>query len=232
MAEQVLPGLTRIGLGAVNAYLVDSGADDLVLIDTGGPMHPRMILGAITEAGHRAADVGDILVTHQHIDHAGGLAGLAAATGARVNVHPLDAPEIETGSRPRPAHGHNLMTRILAPTSRSLRLPPAAVDHELADGETLAGSLGIRVVHTPGHTAGHCAFLWGSHGGVLFAGDALANWRGRLGPAPLAEDWARAEVSIGKLAELDFDVALFGHGRVLRGRAVHRFRSCSTGSAG
>ena len=225
MAELVVPGCTRIGFGAVNAYLVDSGGDDLVVIDAGSPVNVGSITKGIESTGRHVRDVGDIFITHQHIDHAGGLAGLAEATGARVNVHSLDAPEIAAGGPARPARGRNLITRIIAPTSRWWKLPAAGIDHELVDGEVVAGSLGVEVIHTPGHTAGHCAYLWPAHGGVLFAGDAVANWFGRLGPAPLAENWEHARESARKLLELDFSAVVFGHGRVLADQAAARMRS-------
>jgi glyoxylase-like metal-dependent hydrolase (beta-lactamase superfamily II) len=225
MAELVVPGCTRIGLGAVNAYLVDSGGDELVLVDAGTPLHVGMIVRGIESAGRMIGDVGDIVITHQHIDHAGGLAGLAARTGATVNVHSLDAPEIVAGRPSRSAYGHNLITRIVAPGSKAMKLPPVEIDHEVVDGEVLAGTLGIEVIHTPGHTAGHCAYLWPAHGGVLFVGDAFANWFGRLGPAPLAEDWDQARESARKLSELDFSTVVFGHGSVLRDGAAARLRA-------
>ena len=89
----------------------------------------------------------------------------------------------------------------------------------------LAGTLGIEVIHTPGHTAGHCAYLWPDHGGVLFVGDAVANWFGRLGPAPLAEDWNEARASARKLAEREFATVVFGHGPVLKDGAAARLRA-------
>ena len=225
MAELVVPGCTRIGLGAVNTYLVDSGGDDLVLIDTGTPLHVGMIVRGIESADRYTGDVGDILITHQHSDHAGGLARLAARTGARVCVHPLDAPEIVAGRSHRVAYGHNLVTRVVAPLSRSMKIPAAAIDHELVDGEVLGGELGIEVIHTGGHTAGHCAYFWPAHGGVLFTGDVVANWLGRLGPAPLAEDWDQVKSALRALASLDFQTVVFGHGPVLREQATARFRS-------
>jgi glyoxylase-like metal-dependent hydrolase (beta-lactamase superfamily II) len=210
MRRQVLPGLTRIGAITANAYLLDVGADRLVLVDTGFAWpHPGMIRRAIRDTGHQPSDVGDILVTHQHADHAGGLRRLAADTGARVHVHALDAPEIEQGLPARPGRP-------------PLRVGPVPVDHPLVDGQTAAG---LDVIHTPGHTAGHCAFLWDAHAGVLLAGDAAANWFGRLGKPPVAEDWDQAYASVGILGGHEFEVAVFGHGRVIRGGASDRIRA-------
>ncbi len=95
---------------------------------------------------------------------------------------------------------------------------------EVADGDELPLAGGIKAVHTPGHTPGHLSFLLPSKK-LLFVGDAAANML-RLG-MPLGmftADRQQAKESIRKLAALEFDVACFGHGRVLKGEANLRFR--------
>ena len=225
MVEQVVPGCHRIRLNGVNAYLVDAGADGRVLIDAGAPfLHPGRILRAVQRMGFVAGDIGDILITHQHIDHAGGLAKLAASTGARVHVHSLDAPEIEAGDSARPGFGRSALMDFVASSSRWMSLGAVAVDNYVEDGVELIDSIGIRAIHTPGHTDGHTAFLWPDHGGVLFAGDAAANWRGRLGHAPIAADWDQVQESLEKLSGFEYKIAAFGHGPVARGDLQASFR--------
>jgi glyoxylase-like metal-dependent hydrolase (beta-lactamase superfamily II) len=106
-------------------------------------------------------------------------------------------------------------------------LDPAPVHHEVADGEELEVAGGMRAIHTPGHTIGHVSYLLArQEGNVLFVGDAAANLFGRLS-APQGghnDDPPAINPSIQKLAELDFDIACFGHGRVLRGGANAAFR--------
>ncbi len=223
MAEVVVPGIWRLGLGLSNAYLVEAD-DGLVVVDTGVAGRAGRILAAVAQAGRGPADVHDIVLTHQHIDHAGSLARLAAATGARVSVHALDAPEIRAGGVPRAGRMRGGLDVLLARVRPGRHLEAATVDHELVDGEVLQAAAGLRVVHTPGHTAGHVSLLWGQAGGVLFVGDAAANLFGRLGRPFVAEDWAMVPTSLARLAELEFETAVFGHGRVLRGRANVRFR--------
>lgn len=207
-------------LDGVNAYVLDTGGDGLVLVDTGAPMlfHPHRLRRAVENTGWSITDVSDILITHQHIDHAGGLRRLAEWTGARVHVHPADAPEIAGGVAARPGVGRSTLTRIVGRAARLRAVGPARVDAYLVDGEHL--EIGIDVVHTPGHTDGHCVFLWPAHGGVLFCGDAMANFRGRIGHPPVAEDWDMAHESIRRIAGLDFSIVAFGHGPVLRGEAT------------
>jgi glyoxylase-like metal-dependent hydrolase (beta-lactamase superfamily II) len=226
--EQILPSLYRVPLKVVNAYVVDLGDDGLVLVDTGTPDDAGPILEAVRELGREPTDVGHILVTHCHADHAGGLAELKEATDAPAYMHPADAEMVRVGRALRP----------LAPTPGPLNravfwlflrngpkaLSATGVEHEVSDGEVLPFAGGIRAVHAPGHCAGQLAFFWPRHGGVLFAADAVANVAGLLGLSPGHEDLEEGKRSAKKLARLDFETACFGHGRTIRHGASARFR--------
>ena len=231
MAVEVLPGVYQISMGYVNAFIV-AEEDGVTLIDSGLPNKKQAILKALSGAGKKPEDLKRIVITHHHVDHTGSLAALVEATGAQVYIHPLDAP-IVRGERPVPGpNPKSILGKIvhpligLPPLRSMYTLSPARVDREVQDGEELPVAGGLKAIHTPGHTAGHMAYLMPGHGGVLFAGDAAGNLFGRLGP-PLGmytEDMAQAKDSIRKLAGLDFDVACFGHGRVLKGKANVAFR--------
>jgi len=227
--EQLLPNVYRIGMGYVSAYLI--AADDVTVIDSGLPKRRDTIFKAVREAGRKPEDVKHIALTHHHVDHTGSLASLIAATGATAYIHPLDAP-IVRGEKPAPGPNRAIMTgRVLGPVLN--RISPAletvADLHETNDGDTVPAAGGMTAIHTPGHTAGHLSFLWPQNGGVLFAGDAAGNFFG-LGPpinmlgAMFTEDVAAAKESFRKLAELEFDVACFGHGGPIKGKAHAAFR--------
>ena len=96
------------------------------------------------------------------------------------------------------------------------------MEHEVTDGETLP--FGATAVHAPGHTAGHLALLLPRDGGVLFTGDAATNLV-RLGVGPVYEDVDEGMRSLEKLSALEFETALFSHGRPLAPRAAERFRA-------
>jgi glyoxylase-like metal-dependent hydrolase (beta-lactamase superfamily II) len=73
-------------------------------------------------------------------------------------------------------------------------------------------------VHTPGHTDGHCALLFESHG-ALFVGDELCTWnpitgaRGpRLMPKQFDVSYAQCVESLGRIQPLDAGWILPGHG--------------------
>ncbi len=227
--EEIFPFIYGVRILYVNAFLLAED-EGITLIDSGLANRRETFLRALSEIKRSPEELKHIALTHHHTDHTGNLAALVEASGAEVWIHPLDAP-IVRGEKPVPGpNPKSIMSKMLWPLVGRLsiynRLAPARVDHEVADGQELPVAGGMKAVHTPGHTAGHMCYLVEGHGGILFVGDAAGNLFGRLGP-PLwmsTEDMAEAKRSMAKLAELEFDVACFGHGGVLKGKANAAFR--------
>jgi len=170
-------------------------------------------------------------ITHHHADHSGSLAALISSTGAHAYIHPLDAP-IVRGEQPAPGPNREILAgRLLGPLMARVtpKLQTVDVLHETNDGDEVPAAGGMKAIHTPGHTAGHLSYLWPHKGGVLFAGDAAAHVFG-LGPPVgivggiFTEDMAAAKDSFRKLAAIEFDIACFGHGGVIKGKAHATFR--------
>ena len=123
-----------------------------------------------------------ILITHNHRDHLGGLKEIKEATAAQVAAHSQDA--------------------ALLPE------PPAFL---VKEGDTIkAGTIEVKVIHTPGHTTGSVCYLVGRH---LFAGDTL--FPGGPGRTSSPENLQRIIKSITeKLYPLPDDTFVFpGHGQ-------------------
>jgi glyoxylase-like metal-dependent hydrolase (beta-lactamase superfamily II) len=189
-------------------FLLD---DRVTLVDTGPAGSASRILSALQALQRSPDDVEQIIITHCHLDHAGGLAALQRHLPARTAVHVLDAPFV-TGDtlmslplRLRlPGRAHRRLSRALA--------PPARIDTLLRDGDELPVLGGLRVVHTPGHTAGHIA-LHLPAAGLLIAGDALQVRGARITPASrwVSDDYDQAVRSLRALTGLDFDVLALSH---------------------
>ena len=223
---EIVPGVYTIdSLRTGRAYLVID-ADRVTLIDTGLRGSAERVLRAVESAGRKPKDVCQVIISHHHGDHIGGLAELVERTGAQVMVHSLDAPVVR-GEQPPPgpSSGGLLKPLINFMSSRMVAIPtPVAVDRELSDGDEIDALDGIRVVHTPGHTPGSIC-LYSPKRRLLFTGDAVANNFGLRPPMGwYTEDMARAKESIRKLAALDFEAAFFGHGRPIDKDAALRFR--------
>jgi len=223
---EIVPGVHTIdSLGMGRAYLAVD-ADRVTVVDTGLKGSGERILRAVEAAGRKPQDVRQIVITHYHGDHTGGLAELVERTGAKVMVHALDAPFVR-GERPQPGPtSGGLLKPLLGWVSERMAAPPApvAVDRELSDGDEIDALDGMQVVHVPGHTAGSIA-LYCPKRRVLFTGDTVANNRGLGGPIGwYTEDMAQAKESIRKLAALDFDALCFGHGRPIATGAAARLR--------
>jgi len=128
-------------------------------VDPGGDLD--RLLAAAAKVG---VTIEKLLLTHGHIDHAGGTGELAA----RLKV-PIEGPQEE----------ERFWLDQLPAQSRTFGFPPArnfTPDRWLHDGDTVSvGEATLQVLHTPGHTPGHVVFFHASTrlaivGDVLFAG--------------------------------------------------------------
>jgi len=221
----VVPGLWRVELGVVNAYLLEDG-DGLILIDTGYPSSETRLLDAVAELDRQPSDVRAVIVTHLHPDHAGSLAAVLDMTGAEAWMHPTDAAEVRVGNGFRPyTTSSGILNWVL---ERTLIQPgakgfdPAPVAHEVEDGDAAPG--GLRVVHAPGHSAGHIALVWPEHGGVLVAADACSNLP-VLAPSVVYESIETGRRTLRRLAAMEVDVAVFGHGKPIMSGAAEKMRA-------
>jgi glyoxylase-like metal-dependent hydrolase (beta-lactamase superfamily II) len=196
----------------VNSYLLEGDDGTLTLIDAGTRTAPKTLLGALASLGKAPGDVTHLLLSHAHADHSGGAAKMQAATGSAVQTHEREAVYVRDGRMPsvdRSTRGGRLMERLPGKAKGFARV---GVDGTFQDGEVLPLAGGIQVVHTPGHTPGHCSFLH-PRSGVLVTGDAIFNVRGlRYSFKNSCTDVRLSRESAVRLGELDFEVAGFTHG--------------------
>lgn len=244
-----LPLPVPFDIGHVNAYAIDEADGGIALVDTGAfePSAERHLAGALRRVGRGFEDVRRVIVTHAHPDHFGAARLLVerARRDVPVLAHPLDAGRIrEAGprwaERLRPRHAflvaHGLPPAAVPEYAASADLGrweqrlPATADVE--DGDVLRfGRFEARVLHLPGHTAGHLNLVDDEHG-VLFTGDHLVEAGSSFGdpdvPADGAGPFRPIATYLGSLLrtrELELQIVLPGHGAPFgdHRRAVDRF---------
>jgi glyoxylase-like metal-dependent hydrolase (beta-lactamase superfamily II) len=226
--HRILPGLHELRLPGVNAFLLESESQGLTLVDTGLPGSAAAIIDAVHSLGGEASDLRRILVTHSHADHTGSLADLKRLTSAQIFMHRRDAALVAKGRAKRPLFpspgilNSFLFKRMVGPKPTTISRVEADVLVENREEIPVWG--GISVIHTPGHTEGHVAFL-ARERGVLFVGDAAANFFD-LRLMPGYEHLQQGMMSLGHLCRYRFEVACFGHGPSIPYGADRRFRSC------
>lgn len=199
----------------VSVWLV-RGDRSWTLIDTGPPQSAEALLSAVSRATS-GAGVQQVVLTHGHIDHAGGLAELKVAWRPALLCHALEAPFVtgDASYEEVPAKSfHYWMGRYF------MRGVPwgQAVARELEGGQAVEG---MAVIHLPGHSPGHIGLLHPTDHAMI-CGDAVMTLRGKVS-APFifaTPDPPQAEASIRRLAELDFAHLLASHGAPIldRGR--------------
>lgn len=214
--------------------------DTVILVDSGFPGQLQQIREAMDRAGASFRKLNMVIITHQDIDHIGGLPAILGESDHHVAVlaHETEKPYIE-GRRPLiKMYGERMAKMLLSlPEERRQRAeaffanpPRAGVDRTVADGEILPYCGGITVIFTPGHTPGHiCLYLHQSK--ILVTGDALIAEGGRLlGPNPqTTDDMDLAIKSLQKLTPYDVEVVICYHGGVYQGSANQRLAELAAG---
>lgn len=161
---------------SVNGYLINTG-EKLVLIDAGaaGLFGPTLgkLLDNLKAAGYQPEQVDDILITHMHPDHVGGLAnnGMRVFPNATIHAdkHEADFWLSEENKNKASADAKGFFEGAMA------SLLPYTKDGKLKTFEGAASIVpGIKAVADHGHTPGHSMFLIESKGEKLVAwGDLL-----------------------------------------------------------
>ncbi len=229
--SRVADGVYHTKIVFVGAYFVDvPETDSWVLVDTGLPFsHGRIVKAAQSRYGEKKPAA--IVLTHGHFDHAGAALSLAETWNVPIFAHRLEMPYL-TGKSDYPPQDPT-MGGAIAQMARMF--PHGGYDfgrHVVVlpeSGGAIPELPAWKILHTPGHTAGHIS-LWRESDRTLIAGDALAtmnldSWVSNITEkqefcrpaAPFTTDWQAARRSVELLADLEPFAVGAGHGKPITG---------------
>jgi glyoxylase-like metal-dependent hydrolase (beta-lactamase superfamily II) len=219
--NEVAPGVTAIDTGMVGerelnaVYLIAS--EEPALIETGPGADGPVVLAALDELGIGPADLAHLIVTHIHIDHAGGAGALLERfPAASLWVHERGAPHL---ADPRRLVASTARTyggaRMRAMYGETLPCPSDRI-RVITDGSRIPiGGRSLAVLHTPGHASHHVA-LHDERTGALFTGEAIGSflpWAHCYRPAlpPPEVDVEAGLASIERMRERSPSILLTSH---------------------
>jgi len=230
---EIAEGVAYTRLGIANVAYVQNG-NGWVLVDAGVWGTTNAILRAVEGRFGNRSRPDAIVLTHGHFDHVGALPDLAERWNVPIYAHVLEHPYLNGGQQyppPDPSVGGGLMSAL----SRFFPRGPVDVSRwltELPANGHLPVMPGWQWIHTPGHTPGHIS-LWRESDRTLIAGDAFITTAQESAYAVLAQepelhgppmyyttDWTNAEASVTRLAGLEPEVVITGHGPPLHGPAM------------
>lgn len=225
----------RLAIVNVAFYgLPHSGDRGWVLIDAALPGTAGRIAHAAAERFGPDARPAAIVMTHGHFDHNSALEELAERWDAPVYAHALERPYLDGRAAyppPDPTVGGGLMS-LLSPLYPRGPVNVGSRLHTLPSDGSVPFMPGWAWLHTPGHAPGHVS-LWREVDRTLIVGDAFittaqesayaaATQRPELHGPPLyfTPDWVAAKSSVERLAALEPETAVTGHGRAMRGAGL------------
>jgi glyoxylase-like metal-dependent hydrolase (beta-lactamase superfamily II) len=200
---EIAPGVHAVRLMSVYAFLISEPR--MTLIDAGLIGSARRVERYAQRIGRGLEELTQIICTHAHPDHIGGVRELAGEREVEVLMHPADLSGLKVTLRDAVANRNR--GQLIAYFTRH---PGEATPIE--DGQLLPILGGLEVIHTPGHTPGSIC-LYAARHRLLFVGDALQVIRGKVtyASAVFSEDLTLARASVARMASLDVETIAFSH---------------------
>lgn len=237
--HELAPGLWRVETvedDKLHGYHVLDGPGGPVVVDPGYRVAPTEVYEPfLADHDWDLADVSLALVTHADADHFGGTHRLRERSPqVTVAAHRADVPwieSVETIMDERYAafepHGITYPDEVVEWLDGMMG-PDAAVDVALRGGESVrVRDRRLEVLHTPGHTAGHCMLYDPEYdvvvGGDGFFGRGLRDVDGNYLQPPPYFHYPEYETTVQLVESLDPETLSFTHYEVLRGGDVAGF---------
>ncbi len=180
-----------------NTYLIDGPTR--VLIDPGHISLFDHVHKNLSELGIGIEDIGLVICTHAHPDHIE--AAQLFKEAALMTLHEAEWQLVKE----KYVNAFNMHLESVTP------------DFFLKEGDFFVNGLEFKVIHTPGHSPGSVSVYWPEQK-ALFTGDVV--FKEGFGRTDLpGGDGSLLKESIIRLAELDVEWVLPGHGDIIKGAA-------------
>jgi len=199
--------------GALTLYVID--APEPTLVDTGSANSPSHVYEALSELGIDRADVEHVLVTHVHLDHAGGAGHLAGELpNATFYLHPAGRPYVTDAPK---------LSRLKRSVDRAMGVENAYGDPKLLDGSRCrtvtdgdrvdVGDRALEIADAPGHAPHHFAAFDPATGGLFSIDAAGMHLAGEMRPTtpPPGFDLEASLETVDRLRGFEPSVNLYGH---------------------
>ena len=192
-----------------NIIYIKSG-DHEILIDAGTGMFTSNLDNDLQSRGSSIQSITDVVLTHCHIDHLGGVIPLLEAGSPKIHLHEAEAVPINSGD----------MSQTLGETFGA-DLPPFKIDEMLKEGNVIDfGDVKLKVYHTPGHSSGSITMEI-LDTGILITGDTLFPG-GSFGRTDFPDgDSQKLVASLKRISEMDFQIGLPGNMNSMKFNARH-----------
>ncbi len=227
--RQVRPDVAYYTNQIVNLIMIGEPGNPWVLVDAGMPNSGEEIIRVAEERYGKENPPSAIVLTHGHFDHVGSIVVLLSRWKVPVYAHPLEFPFL-TGQEAYPQPDTSVEGGLLAKLSFLYPNEPVDIKEVLkripSDG-TVSELPGWQWIHVPGHAPGQIA-LFRESDRLLIAADAfvtvkqdslyrvLIQKKEVCGPPVyLTTDWAAAYESVKRLAALNPQTVISGHGTAL-----------------
>ena len=224
--KKLLEGIHVIeGIGAALIFVLGP-QDGFTLIDTGIFKRTHLLIAQLEEHNYAITNLRNIILTHCHCDHIGGVTELVKYSGAKVAAHESDIPYIlQEQVVPGPYQRMMLQEqKVMKQFSCNVQ----RVDIALRDGDIIDVLGGLHVIQVPGHTPGSIA-LYQPDRQIMFWGDVIRNHprQGlRVGiPEEYNVNTQQTRADANKLLAYAIECALFSHGAPILGNASQIIRA-------
>ncbi|WP_186576006.1 MBL fold metallo-hydrolase [Aquibacillus kalidii] len=231
--EEVLEDVAFYRTLAANVCMIGKPDGEWVLVDTSIGRYSTRIIAAVEKRfGHNPPKA--IILTHGHFDHAGSAKDLAKHWDIPIYIHAEELAYV-TGEKGYPPADPTVGGGLLSLISTVFPKEPVNLKglvFTLPDDGQIPLLNDWKYVHTPGHTPGHIC-LYREKDKTLITGDAVVTEKPESSlavflpiqkihgpPSYLTQDWDKAEQSVKKLAQLEPNLVISGHGLPMDGETL------------